>query len=88
MALEQDYPLAVSWFKKSKFDMVKHWLGVCHYLGYGVLQNTKKAVEYFLDIGTTNSKTFLKNCKALFSNQKLTGLAPTMVDFLNALQKF
>lgn len=59
----QDYATAVFWFEKSNFDMAKHWLGVCHYLGYGVLQNTDKALEYFFSNGTPNSKAFLKNLK-------------------------
>jgi hypothetical protein len=43
--------------------MAKHWLGVCYYLGYGVQQNTGKALEYLYENNTLNSKAFLKDLK-------------------------
>lgn len=59
----QDYSLAIEWFNKSDYAMAKHWLGVCYYLGYGVEQNTEKALEYLYGNTTPNSVAFLQNLK-------------------------
>ena len=61
--VKQDYGQAVSWYKKSSYAMAKHWLEVCYYLGYGVPQNTEKALEYLYSNASPNSKAFLENLK-------------------------
>ncbi len=47
-SIEQDYNKAVTWFQQSSYPMAKHWLGICHYFGYGVSKNTTLAMELLL----------------------------------------
>ncbi|OXB05101.1 hypothetical protein B0A81_15455 [Flavobacterium plurextorum] len=63
LGVQQNYEEAIAWFKKSDYAMAKHWLGVCYYLGYGVPQDTNKALEYLQGNTTPNSVAFLRNLK-------------------------
>lgn len=71
----QDYKTAVSWFELSPWPMAKHYLGICHYFGYGVEKNEDKAILYFSQSQTTNSNMFLNHIAENIKESVDAGLA-------------
>jgi len=66
--VQQDYNKAVHWLQQSKDPMGRHWLGICHYFGYGTPANEEKALELLLDNKITNSKTMVRY---IYNNRKV-----------------
>lgn len=58
--IQQDYTKAITWLEKSSYPMAKHWLGVCYYFGYGVTQDTEKAIAILSNNPIQNSATLLE----------------------------
>ncbi len=57
--INQNYQKAVRLFEKSDYPMVKHWLGVAYYFGYGVTENKQKALELLGNNPIENSEVML-----------------------------
>ena len=58
-SIDQNYSEAIEWFERSNYAMSKHFLGICNYFGFGMPVDKDKALGFFLDNVSPNSKFLL-----------------------------
>ena len=56
--IRQSYPKAVRWLKRSHYPMATHWLALCQYFGFGVIQNKENGLALLKENKTENSLYF------------------------------
>ena len=82
LGVTQSYSKAIEWYEKSSYPMAKHFLGMCHFFGYGVPENKAKGLELLKSNPIVNSQTLYRD---LITKDKPKGsTGPELIDPLTS----